>query len=151
MNLTEAEDVDATPPEPIGELIEPCETLLFRQVHPMLMRGTEPGKSNFIPEDGLNLSTRHESMGAKTAYEEHIQAHKSLGTWGVKVIEAHTAGLPSYDDANLEGNPPFHVSIRFPHDLTDRGRERFAKKLHGHAKLHGAQGWLYRPDMVTSN
>lgn len=150
--------------EPVGERIPPCDKLLFRQIHPQKFTGgspgklnfvPEPGKSNFIPEDKVNLSTRREEIGAKGAHEAHVELGlESAGTWGFTVreaAEAHSAGLSSYNDEGLGDPPapPFHVSVRFPQDISRKALERIARQLHAAAKNRGNNGWLYRPDDVT--
>lgn len=151
-------------PEPEGNLIPPCNKLLFRQIHPQKFTGgspgklnfvPEPGKSNFVPEDKVNLSTRREEIGAKGAHEAHVRLGlASAGTWGFTVqeaAEAYTPGLSAYDDEGL-GTPPapeFHVSVRFPEDVNRKTLERIAKQLHAAAKSRGNGGWLYRPDNST--
>jgi len=120
--------------------------LLYRQISPGKMKVDGPGKSNFVPEGGRELSTRREAITAKGAHEAHVAANgQSLGTWGVTVEEAHNTRLSCYDDENLDGCPPFHVTILFPDKLTRGQRERIAQTLHAHAKQRGNKGWLYGP------
>ncbi len=159
--------------EPVGELIPPCNKILFRQIHPAKFtggspgklnfvpehgksNGPEPGKSNFVPEDNVNLSTRREEIGAQGAHEAHVALGlQSAGTWGFTVqeaAEANTPGLPAYNDegCGIPPAPPFHVSVRFPENITRGMRERIARQLHAAAKKHGKGGWLYRPGSATS-
>ncbi len=120
--------------------------LLFRQISPGKMKSDGPGKSNFLPENDRELSTRREAITAKGAHDAYIaEAGRSLGTWGVTVNEAYDSGLSSYDDEHLDGCPPFHVTIMFPDNLTRGRRERVAQTLHAHARARGNNGWLYGP------
>ncbi|MBF6515542.1 hypothetical protein IU421_14815 [Nocardia cyriacigeorgica] len=136
------------PDDPRGILMLPNGKLLFRQISPGKVKADGPGRSNFIPEDGIGLSTRREDMGAKEAFDAHIALcgpGKSLGTWGVTVAEADNLGLPAYDDEHLPDTPPFHVSIHFPPGGR-RAHEKLALGLHGHAKR---RGWLYQPPTAS--
>lgn len=134
--------------------------MLYRQIHPEKfskgkpgMLNFVPGKSNFIPEDGLNLSTRREDIGPQGAHEAHVALGlKSAGTWGFTVHEADQANAPGllvYDDEGLGAPPapPFHMTVRYPEGLTRGKQERIAKRLYAAAEKHGvaSDGWLYRP------
>jgi len=105
-----------------------------------------PGKSNFLPENDRELSTRREAITAKGAHDAYIsEGGQSLGTWGVTVREVHNTGLAAYDDEHLNDGPPFHVTILFPDNLTRGKRERIAQTLREYAKHRGNNGWLYGP------
>ncbi|WP_336793037.1 hypothetical protein [Gordonia malaquae] len=146
----------------VGTAIGPCETMLFRQIHPLLIKGGSPsrgaflpgceheievGKSNFKPESGNDLSTRHEDIGAEGAFLAHrASGLKTLGTWGFQVKEAAELGLSCHEDAGL-GQPPapeHHVTVMFP-DVPDRKKERIARSLKSCAAAHGRGGWLHGP------
>ena len=133
---------------PLGTLYPRSDKLLFRQIHPQKFRDGAPSKSNFLPEDQVNLSTRREEIGAKGAHEAQLKKGESVGTWAITSREAHeVAELSCYDDEGLDDPPlcEFHVSVRFPDGSTRGGRERIAKALHGKAKLRGDNGWIYKP------
>ncbi|WP_299570733.1 hypothetical protein [uncultured Williamsia sp.] len=134
-------------PSPVGTLIDPCDKLLFRQIHPLKMKAGQPGVSNFVPENKVNLSTRRQEITAQGAHEAHVAIPlQSAGTWAITSQEAHdVAELPAYDDENLGGNGPFHVSVWFPSNITRGARERIARGLHERAVKRGRGGWLYGP------
>jgi len=82
--------------------------LLYRQISPGKMKVDGPGKSNFLPENDRELSTRREAITAKGAHDAYIsEGGHSLGTWGVTVQEVHNTGLAAYDDEHLNDGPPF--------------------------------------------
>lgn len=120
--------------------------LLYRQINPGKMKSDGPGKSNFIPEDGRGLSTRREAITAKGAHDAYIsEGGLSIGTWGVSTQEVHNAQLEPFDDEHIDGNPPYHVTIWFPENLSRGQTERYARQLHTSAKQRGNNGWLYGP------
>lgn len=130
-----------------GSLIEPSDKLLFRQIHPMLMKAGQPSSKNFVPEDKKTLSTRRQEVGAEGAHHAHLAIQlQSAGTWAITSQEAHdVAGLPAYDDENLGDNGPFHVSVWFPENISRGRRERIGLELHGKAIARGRNGWLFGP------
>lgn len=100
-----------TPDEPQGTRLDPSPMLVYRQIHPNLIKQTTgiPSPTNFKPEDGRTLSTRREGIGsARAAHEAHIaKGLRSAGTWGFTVADAYAAKLDAEEEA--EGvNAPAH-------------------------------------------
>jgi hypothetical protein len=123
--------------------------VLYRQVHPAQMKGTEPNYLAFRPMKShqYTLSTTRQWVGPERSYRQHIaQDLKSVGTWGISVNECSKAELDAFDDSSLPGKPPGHVSIPFGIPPTDSEKDpsliEKARMLRNHA---AARGCLYRP------
>ncbi|MFV9634860.1 hypothetical protein [Mycobacterium neumannii] len=129
-----------------GNFLPPSSMLLYRQISPGKVKSDGPGKSNFVPENGRELSTRREEVTAKGAHDAYVaEGGQSVGTWGVTVAEVHNAGLEPFDDEHINENPPYHATIWFPENLTRGQQERYARELHTRARQRGNSGWLYGP------
>lgn len=111
--------------------------LLLRQVHPLHLKpdGTVASAA-FVPgptHQGL-LSTRHERIGARAAYEQHLNLGiDSEGTWAISVEEVHhngvCDGVRAFEDGHLDGNPEAHVSVDFNATPSRNAATRVAKHL----------------------
>lgn len=123
--------------------------VLYRQVHPGQMKGTEPNYIAFRPMKShtYTLSTTREWVGPKRAFQQHIEKGlESAGTWGISVDECARVDLDAFDDSALPGLPPGHVSIPFGIPPTDREKDPvLIKKARALTENAIARGCQYRP------
>lgn len=142
-------------PESTPNQIDGTDLLLYRQIHPMLLKSNgapssesflpEPTSVNFRPEQGSDLSTRNgEKVDAKGAHQAHVALGiESIGTWGFTAQEAVALDMTVWDDGGCDGLPDCHVTVRYPRCESRRKQERLAKKLQEAARQRGHAGWLY--------
>lgn len=133
------------------ELTDESEQLL-RQVHHTWLHPTTGAVTRLAfglwPKDtDGGLSTRRESLGAQTAYEEWIDQNGSLasvGTFGIPVADVIATQMRAYDDSHMPGRPTLHsrVDIRsYPGD-----EKQAARKLQ---QATAGRSWLYEGDPCT--
>lgn len=115
---------------------------LLRQVHPtQVLNDGRPDSSAFSPSprDAGRLSTRRESVGPQTAYEDWRKAGRdSAGTWGIRKGD-FVDGLIAYDDSSEAGNPADHASVDFQGLNSSRHRKvgrRLRDASHDRGCLH---------------
>jgi hypothetical protein len=132
-----------------GQKLTDPDLLLFRQIHPAHYPDGRISSGAFVPGPNHNslLSVRHESIGARRAYEEFVAAGiKSLGTWAVSVVEVESNpesdGISAYLDELIDGRPEAHVSIDFTPSPSRGATKRIARHLARRAESRGCQ---YRP------
>lgn len=125
-----------------GTQIADPTVILYRQVQPLHFPLGRLSSGAFVPgpkHKGL-LSTRHEAIGAKRAYEEFIAVlddegnpYESCGTWSVTVDEVEQngvcEGIAAYLDECIDGNPEGHVSIDFNSSPSPTKTKRIARHL----------------------
>lgn len=123
--------------------------ILYRQVHPLQMKGTVPASVAFRPSEAheYTLSTTREFVGARGAYEQHVAAkHESAGSWAITVGECAEVDLDAFDDSKLPGNPRGHVSVPFGIPVAGNpGRKRLDSQAQHLKKRAIARGCQYVP------
>ncbi len=135
--------------EPCESLVTNGEALLYRQIHPGMLSGGEPGSHAFRPSanDGGKLSFQDgTALTPQAAWELYTDTLKrsSAGIWGVTVAEAEEVKRRVIDDAACTPTTPHHRSIDFRDIHTSRRQcERVAVELKRAALRRGT---LFRAD-----
>ena len=118
-------------------------TLLLRQIHPSFVRNGKVTSQAFRPtpkDEGKLSCDDGDQITAENSWRRYTETLGlgSLGVLAVSVNECQSLKLP----VDPDGVPyPEHVSILFE-GLSNRQREKRAKRLRAHANL---RGWLHGP------
>ena len=138
-------------PEP--EALNDDDEVLNRQVPPGLWDVAEgaPMWTAFGPQSSDNgkMSTLRGNVTPSEAHRRHTEDHglASVGTWGVRVGDAHDNGTTCIDDGGADGVPIDHASVDF-NALTKAQRRISRRRLHELACLRGP---LFEPPSSGSD
>lgn len=116
------------------------DTMCLRQVHPQEVTASGLSSSAFLPNTNDNglLSTRHESMGAKAAFQAWISAgYQSVGTWGFTVGEISSLSKAVAIDDAAQLGVLYHVSVDFNNAVSEGEKKRWARKFRDAAESRG--------------